>query len=267
MAAIVLKLWHGIEFMLIYVLRYSHDDVIKSKHFPRYWPFVRWIHWRLPGVVTRIFDVFFDLRLNKRLSKPSRHLWFETPSHSLWRHCNTIKQSQFASVKYCLAKALHITYLCRCFPCLDSIQCTLKVLCHYFNTLRMRQTQTNAFSWMNVSEFRLKFHLSLFLKVQLTIFHHWSLDAVYAPRIPDFALVLAKCWHMSHIALVYNTSIPCEFNCISETVVIQTNILWLYYKINTAHKKDRQKARYESQENPVRAYYFYIHVYGWHLMM
>ena len=21
-----------------------HDDVIKSKHFPRYWPFVRWIH-------------------------------------------------------------------------------------------------------------------------------------------------------------------------------------------------------------------------------
>ena len=139
MAAIVLKLWHGIEFMLIYILRYSHDDVIKSKHFPRYWPFVRWIHWRLPGVVTRIFDVFFDLRLNKRLSKQSRHLWFETPSHSLWRHCNTIKQSQFASVKYCLAKALHITDLCRCFPSLDSIQYTLKVLCHYFNTLRMRQ--------------------------------------------------------------------------------------------------------------------------------
>ena len=22
----------------------SHDDVIKWKHFPRYWPFVRWIH-------------------------------------------------------------------------------------------------------------------------------------------------------------------------------------------------------------------------------
>ena len=22
----------------------SHDDVIKRKHFPRYWPFVRWIH-------------------------------------------------------------------------------------------------------------------------------------------------------------------------------------------------------------------------------
>ena len=36
-----------------------HDDVIKWKHFPRYWPFVRGIH-RSP----RNFDVFFDL--NKR---------------------------------------------------------------------------------------------------------------------------------------------------------------------------------------------------------
>ena len=33
--------------------------------------------------VTRSFDVFFDLRLNKRLSKQSRRRWFETPSHSL----------------------------------------------------------------------------------------------------------------------------------------------------------------------------------------
>ena len=38
--------------------------------------------------VTRSFDVFFDLRLNKRLSKQSRDWWFETPSCSLWRHCN-----------------------------------------------------------------------------------------------------------------------------------------------------------------------------------
>ena len=38
--------------------------------------------------VTRMFDVFFDFRLNKRSSKQSRHRWFETPTHSLWRHCN-----------------------------------------------------------------------------------------------------------------------------------------------------------------------------------
>ena len=31
---------------------------------------------------------FFDLCLNKRLSKQSWGWWFETPSRSLWRHCN-----------------------------------------------------------------------------------------------------------------------------------------------------------------------------------
>ena len=36
----------------------------------------------------RSFDVFFHLRLNKRLSKQPRGWWFETPQWSLWRHCN-----------------------------------------------------------------------------------------------------------------------------------------------------------------------------------
>ena len=47
-------------------------------------------HWWFPSQkpVTRIFDVFFDRRLNKRLSKQSRRWWFETPSRSLWRHCH-----------------------------------------------------------------------------------------------------------------------------------------------------------------------------------
>ena len=38
--------------------------------------------------VTRSFDVFFDLRLNERLSKQSRGWWFETQSHPLWRQSN-----------------------------------------------------------------------------------------------------------------------------------------------------------------------------------
>ena len=39
--------------------------------------------------VTQSFDAFFDLRLNKRLSKQSWGWWFETLScSSLWRHCN-----------------------------------------------------------------------------------------------------------------------------------------------------------------------------------
>ena len=55
------------------VLLDIHDDVIKWKHFPRYWSFVRGIH-RSPvnslhkRPVMRSFDVYFDLCPNTWLS-------------------------------------------------------------------------------------------------------------------------------------------------------------------------------------------------------
>ena len=59
-----------------------HDDVIKWKYFPRYWPFVRGIEFPTQRPVTRSFVVYFDLRPSKRLSKQSWDSWdwwFETP--------------------------------------------------------------------------------------------------------------------------------------------------------------------------------------------
>ena len=67
----------------------THDDVIKWKHFRRYWTFVWGIHrspvnsshtgqWR--GAL--MFSLIF-LCLNKRLSKPSCGWWVETASNSL----------------------------------------------------------------------------------------------------------------------------------------------------------------------------------------
>ena len=47
--------------------------------------------------VTRSFDVFFDLRVNKRLSEQSWGWWFETPARSLWRHCNSVLTYQLWS--------------------------------------------------------------------------------------------------------------------------------------------------------------------------
>ena len=47
----------------------------------------RWIH-RTKTSDAELWCVFFDHRLNKRLSKQSRGWWFETPSGSLWRHYN-----------------------------------------------------------------------------------------------------------------------------------------------------------------------------------
>ena len=91
---------YALEWILVIHLSMAcyHDDVIiKQKNFPRYLPFVRWIHqspvdsprgFPSQRPVTRSFDVFFDMGLNQWLSKQSRRRWFETPSRSLWRHCN-----------------------------------------------------------------------------------------------------------------------------------------------------------------------------------
>ena len=100
------------------------DDVIKWKHFPRYWPFVRGNH-RSPvnsphkGQWHEAFDVFFELRPNKRLSKQWWDWWFETPSCPLWchcngapwflHHCNLIICSTIVRVNNNVAPKLHIT--------------------------------------------------------------------------------------------------------------------------------------------------------------
>ena len=59
----------------------------------------RWIP-RTPRPVTRSFDVFFDLRLNKRLSKQSWGWWFEAPSRSLWRNCNDISYESLKQLRF-----------------------------------------------------------------------------------------------------------------------------------------------------------------------
>ena len=43
-------------------------------------------------------DVFFELYLNKRLSKRSGRRWFETLSCSLWRHCNVLARQDLCYV-------------------------------------------------------------------------------------------------------------------------------------------------------------------------
>ena len=65
-----------------------HDDVIKWKHFPSYSPFVglRWIL-RTKASGDELW-CFFDLRLNRRLSKQSWGWWFKTQPRPLWRHSN-----------------------------------------------------------------------------------------------------------------------------------------------------------------------------------
>ena len=68
----------------------KEHDVIKWKHFPRYWPFVRGMH-QSPMVSPHKGQwggaLMFSL-INKQLSNQSRRPLFATPLRSLWRHCN-----------------------------------------------------------------------------------------------------------------------------------------------------------------------------------
>ena len=62
--------------------------------------------------VTRSFDVFFDLHLNKRLSKQPWGWWLGTLSWSLWRHRNALRAGSGSWCEYrrsCLVPAPQIT--------------------------------------------------------------------------------------------------------------------------------------------------------------
>ena len=53
------------------------------------------------------FDVFFDLCLNKRLSKQSWGWWLETPSRSSWRHCNATNKRSANPPRHIFSTCLH----------------------------------------------------------------------------------------------------------------------------------------------------------------
>ena len=64
------------------------------------------VHGEFPAQrpVTRSFDVFFDVRPNKQLSKQSWGWWSETLSPSLWRHRNVIRFHSLKSCHYVVVK-------------------------------------------------------------------------------------------------------------------------------------------------------------------
>ena len=80
--------------------------------------------------VTRSSDVFFDLRLNERLSKQSWVWWFKTPSRPLWRHSNVA-----AATFHILAASYHISVV------------IIISWCSPLNSLPPSNFQTNFCDW------------------------------------------------------------------------------------------------------------------------
>ena len=94
---------------------------------------------------------------------PHFHQWFFN------QNCNSMEfschsHSEFNEVSTTMSKQLDCPGQCK------DVSAIIKW--SEINTLRLRQNGY-LFSWMKVFEFRLEFNWSLFLGVQLTIFHHW----------------------------------------------------------------------------------------------
>ena len=63
--------------------------------------------------VSRSFDIFFDLRLNNRLSKQWWGWWFESRSRPSWCHCNDIDTIVTLQYRTWIHEILHVC-ICLC---------------------------------------------------------------------------------------------------------------------------------------------------------
>ena len=104
--------------------------------------------------VTRSFDVFFDLRLNKRLSKQSWGWWFETLSRQFWRHCNDF-ETYFDDIYFALGlEIINVFFYHRLFnsviiietensPLLSNKACSFYKINEYVFVLKKCQKKMN----------------------------------------------------------------------------------------------------------------------------
>ena len=104
--------------------------------------------------VTQSLDVFFDLRLNKRLNKQSWGCWFEAPSGSLWRHCVWGVPGSTTDCPYGVW-------------CRDPYRChALCMLVHFFLKL---QTTVGLYIWHNRNVLSLLLILLIFISKYLCV--------------------------------------------------------------------------------------------------
>ena len=93
-------------------LNTAHDDVIKCSHFPRYWPFVRGIHWSpvnsshncrwCGALMFSYICVWINGWVNNREAGD-----FETLSRPLWRHCNATHQLIAAFLHFLMKRKIY----------------------------------------------------------------------------------------------------------------------------------------------------------------
>ena len=175
---------------------WRHDDVIKRKQFPRYWPFVRGIHrspvnsqhkgqWRRALMFSLICTWIHGWVNNGEAGDLRRHRahYDVTVMVAIW-----LSQHQWISPTEEFSKWL-ITHL------------SLDKMATISQTIFL-----DAFSWMKSFVFWSKFHRSLFLRVQFTITQHWFIVVVIdIKQVHMHLLVLA--WVVVDKYLYFNSKV------------------------------------------------------------
>ena len=88
--------WILTAFIFCCMMTSSNGNIFRvTGHLCREFTGHRWI----PRTKASDTDVFFDLRLNKRLSKQWWGWWFETPLRPLWRHFHVLIEPATALTK------------------------------------------------------------------------------------------------------------------------------------------------------------------------
>ena len=132
--------------LMIRLMRYIHDDVIKWKHFPRNWPFVRGIHrspvnsphkgqWR-GTLMFSLICVWINGWVNNREAGDLRR--YRAPS---WRHCNVHRRllhtDDISEASVCtyntspsrlIIQWLHTSHECHGFSNHRQLDCMSKLL-------------------------------------------------------------------------------------------------------------------------------------------
>ena len=120
---------------------------------------------------TRGFDVFFDIRLNKRLYKQSWGWLSETTSCSLWRHCNGVRKKlslleyAFSSISLWLSVIILLYWVIIVYISINPLR-TGQDGHHYQDDI------FKCIFLMKMYQFRLRFRWSLLPRVQLTLLQH-----------------------------------------------------------------------------------------------
>ena len=147
------KGWHVFDIPMLYPLRTFGSRNIKCS--------IKWMTWKWSNKIIVIikYDIYIYISLAMYSS-------YETMICSTSREWSTICTLACFLFRYGLISPI----------CIDLIQLEPVSLTHWGRDKMDAISQTtfsSAFSWMKMFEFRLKFHWSLFLRVQLTIFNHW----------------------------------------------------------------------------------------------